>query len=264
MMFLTHFKMTTHPFCEYPGREQLLNDERMAQGRARLEYLAEEGTIALVTGPTGVGKSSLLRLFIESLSPHRHRALYLHLTNLQPLALLRLIVTALGERPRLGKDRLFHQILDQAKSSDRCTLLILDEAHLLPAEALTDLRLLVSSGLDDEAPLKIVLSGQEPLQRILASAAHADLVQRICVRHHLRALTQEQTAGYIDFRLRSAGGSDKLFEPEAKQLIHDYAGGVPRQINNIATACLINAAAMTRQKIGEPLVNDTMAEFRLP
>lgn len=263
-MFLDHFKMTAHPFCERPAREQLLRDDRMAQGLARLEYLAHDGTIALVTGPTGVGKSSLLRLFTESLSPHRHQPLYVHLTPIPSCALLRLIVTALGEKPRLGKDRLFLQILDKTGNTDTTTLLILDEAHLLPADALTDLRLLVSAGLDAAPALKIVLSGQEPLQGQLARASHADLLHRISVRYHLRPFTQDQTATYIDFRLQSAGTSDKVFEPEAKRLIHDYTGGVPRQINNVATACLINAAAKNQHKVAEPLVNDTMAEFRLP
>ena len=188
----------------------------------------------------------------------------MHLTHLESAALLRLIVTALGEKPRLGKDRLFLQILSKTQNTERTTMLILDEAHLLPADALTDLRLLVSSGLDDAPPFKIVLSGQAPLQEVLARASHADLVHRLSVRYHLRAFTPEQTEAYIDFRLRTAGASNKLVEPEAKRLIHAYAGGVPRQINNIATACLINAAARNVHKIGEPLVNDILAEFHLP
>ena len=53
--------------------------------------------------------------------------------------------------------------------------------------------------------------------------------------------------------------------PEAKSLIHDYAGGgVPRPINNIATACLINAASKNINGIDEAIVNETMAEFQLP
>ncbi|MCP4181881.1 MAG: general secretion pathway protein, partial [Hyphomicrobiales bacterium] len=54
------------------------------------------------------------------------------------------------------------------------------------------------------------------------------------------------------------------FETEAKDLIHDYTGGVPRQVNNVATACLINAAARGLKIITEALVNETMAEFALP
>ena len=64
--------------------------------------------------------------------------------------------------------------------------------------------------------------------------------------------------------MRLAGSTDKTFDPEAKTLIHDYAGGIPRQINNIATACLINAVSRNLKIIGETLVNNTMAEFSLP
>ena len=127
-----------------------------------------------------------------------------------------------------------------------------------------DLRLLISSALDDQPPLKLILTGQDSLWNLLRRASHADFVQRISVRYHLPPLTREQTEAYIDFQMRAAGGSDKVFEPEAKSLIHDYAGGVPRQINNVATACLINAAGKNAQKINEPLVNETMAEFHLP
>jgi len=263
-MFLDHFKMTAHPFCEHPRGEQLLRDDRMAQGLARLEYLATDGAVGLLTGPSGVGKSSLLRLFIESLSRRRYRPLYLHLTHLQTSALLRLIVAALGEKPKLGKDRLFLQILQAAQNTDKTTLLVVDEAHLLAPDALTDLRLLVSSGLDAAPPLKLVLSGQDTLHALLSRASHADLVQRVAVRYHLRPFTSDQTAAYIDFRLRAAGASDKLFETEAKTLIHEYASGLPRPINNIATACLLNAATRRQSKITETLVNDTMTEFHLP
>lgn len=261
-MFLQHFKMKFHPFAERPALDAMLKDERVEQGLARLQYLLDEGTLAVVLGPTGVGKSSLLRLFVAGLSRRRHRPLYLHITPLQSAAFLRLIVGALGEKPKIGKDRLFLQILQKVRD-EPTTILVVDEAHLLSPEALVDLRLLVSSAIEENPPLKIVLAGQESLHDLLARASHADLQQRISVRHHLRPLTQEQSCAYIDARLRSADVSDKLFEPEAKTLLHDFAGGVPRQINNLATACLINAATRNLQKINEPLVNETMTEFRL-
>ena len=72
MMFLTHFNMTQNPFTERPPIEWLQKDERIAQGLARLEYLAQQGLVALLLGQTGVGKSSLLRLFIHALAHHRY------------------------------------------------------------------------------------------------------------------------------------------------------------------------------------------------
>jgi general secretion pathway protein A len=264
MMFLTHFNMTQNPFAERPPIEWLQNDERIAQGMARLEYLAQQGLVALLLGQTGVGKSSLLRLFIQTLANNRYNTRYVHLTHLNARGLLRLIVTELGEAPAFGKDRLFTQILERVRKADAATILILDEAHLIDPGALTDLRLLLSSAVEDGPSLKIVLSGQEPLRGLLTRASHADLQNRISVRYRLAPLTEEQSAAYIDARVRQSGASEKLFEPEAKTSIHEYAAGVPRQINNIATACLIQAAAQNDKKIGEPLVSQTMAEFQLP
>lgn len=264
-MFTTHFKLNRQPFLERTPVEHLQRDERVREGLARLEYFAQAGTAALLTGPTGAGKSSLVKLFLHTLSRHRFRPLYLDLGSVGAGALLRLLVTALGETPRRGKERLFLQILAATSNSDLTTLLLIDEAHLLEPQALTDLRLLMSSGLEDQTRLKILLCGQDRLRDELKRAHHADLVHRIHVRYHIGPLTREQTSSYVDYQMLQAGASTtKVFEPEAKDLIHDYASGLPRQINNIATACLLRAAGDNVQKIDAALVNRIMTEFQLP
>jgi general secretion pathway protein A len=262
-MFFHHFQFTAHPFAENPPINWILRDPRMDDALARLRFFQEQGSMALIIGATGVGKSSLLRLFIHELPPNRYEPLYLHLTPVSATSFLRMIVTRLGEAPRFGKDRLFLQITDRIRQHDKSTLLMVDEAHMLEPRTLTDLRLLISSMAGD-LPLNIILCGQESLRHTLKRASHADLVHRIPVRFCLKPLTKDQTAAYIDNRLTLAGGSPALFDPETKSLIHDYTGGVPRQINNVATACLINGAAQNLKKISEPLVNQTMAELHLP
>ena len=107
------------------------------------------------------------------------------------------------------------------------------------------------------------LTGQEELWKQLQRTAHADLIHRISVKYHLSPLNRDQTSSYIDFQMRKAGGTDKVFVKEAKDIIYDYTGGVCRQINNVATACLLNAATQDLQRIKPQLVNDTMAEFHL-
>lgn len=155
------------------------------------------------------------------------------------------------------------QILERINQNDKCTLFIVDEAHLLASQTLTALRLLISS-IDEQISLKIVLCGQEKLSQTLKRSSQADLLQRITLQFMMRPMPKTQTLAYIDYRITKAGGKEKIFEPEAKELIHDYTGGVPRQVNNVATACLINAAARELKIITEALVNETMAEFRLP
>ena len=263
-MFLNHFKFTSQPFAERVSADTLWQDDRMRQGLARLRYVAEHATVGLVTGASGVGKSALLKRFLHELSGPPWEPVYLHLTHLPAAGLFKLLVSKLDEVPRRGKDRLFEQILQKARQAEGALLLILDEAHLIDADALTDIRLLVSSALDDTPPLKIVLVGQEPLRHTLRRSLHADLLNRISVRFHLPPLTKQQTATYIDFQLKQAGGSEKLFEETAKHLIHDYSGGIPRQINNLATACLLQAATQDASRVNEAILQQTLSEFQLP
>jgi len=261
-MFLQHFNLTDHPFMETPPLKWILHDPRMDEALARLKFFRDQGQLALVGGQTGVGKSTLLRLFINALPQNRYQPIYLHLTQVNANAFLRLIVTALGENPKMGKDRLFIQIIERIRQNEKCTLLIIDEAHMLEPRALTDLRLLISAG-ETEPALKIILCGQETLKQTLKRASHADLVQRICVRFWFKGLTRDQTKAYIDNRVKMANGSERIFQSEAIHLIHDYTSGIPRQVNNVATACLINAASKGQEFITDDLVNQAMNEFIL-
>ncbi|MCP4153743.1 MAG: hypothetical protein GY757_38815 [bacterium] len=141
--------------------------------------------------------------------------------------------------------------------------MIFDEAHLISSQSLTDLRLLVCSRIENSSAVKVVLSGQDLLLETLKRSVLSDLNNRIWIRCRLYAMSKTQTLAYISHRLRCAGGSEKIFTTDAGEIIHEYSGGVPRQINNIATACLIGAAATDINQIDADFVNETMADFSL-
>jgi len=260
-MFTNHFKMTAHPFCEKPSPNAILRDERMAQGLARLEFFLQHGALTLITGDEGVGKSTLVRLFMDSLGKNRYRPVYVHLTRLNASSLLRLLASTLGEAPKRGKERVLLQILNKTQSSDLTTVFLIDEAHLLDPDVFTDLRLLTSSAFPDAHPLKIALFGHTELKKELARSCHTALVQRICVRFHIPALSLVQTQHYIDFQLRQAGSSEKLFDEDAKNDIHEYARGIPRLINHLATASLINAAQSNSPRVTHALFLQTIQDI---
>ncbi len=262
-MFLDHFSLHSHPFAENPPIDWLLRDEYTDRALAGLKFFQQQGAMALIIGQTGLGKSSLLRLFLHDLPHNRYHTLYLNLTALNANAFLRLMVTKLGEKPQMGKDRMLLQILERINQNDKCTLFVVDEAHLLDPKTLIDLRVLISS-IDEKLPLKILLCGQEKLSQTLKRSSHADLLHRINMQFSLPPMPKDKTPVYIDARIKKAGGQEKILETAAKDLIHDYTGGVPRQVNNVATACLLNAAAQGIKIITEALVNETMSEFHLP
>lgn len=263
-MYLEHFQLKSQPFSEHAAVSALWQDQRMDEGLARLEYLIQCGQLGLVTGPSGVGKSALLKRFLHGLLPQHCQAIYCHLTHLPSAGLLKMVVTTLGETPRRGKERLYEQIQERAARAEGTLLLVFDEAHLLDGDALTDLRLLISSALDVRPPLKMLLVGQDPLRAVLRKARHADLANRVSVRHQLRPLSREQTCRYIDFQFGQAGGDTKVFDESVKTAIHDFTGGVPRQINNLATACLLQATARNVLRIDDSLFQHAAGEFQLP
>ena len=158
-MYLEHFQLKSQPFAEHAAVSSLWQDQRMDEGLARLDYLVQSGQLGLVTGPSGVGKSALLKRFLHGLLPPHCQALYCHLSHLPSAGLLKLVVTQLGESPRRGKERIYEQILERAARAEGTLLLVFDEAHLLDGDALTDLRLLISSALDVRPPLKMLLVG---------------------------------------------------------------------------------------------------------
>jgi len=263
-MFWNHFRMTTQPFSERIPVERILKDERITQGLARLQYLLTDGTIALLTGQTGAGKSSLIKLFLQSIeSSNNFRPVYLYITDVRITSLLKLIVSGLGEKPKHTKGLVFSQIVEITKNSNATVVLIIDEGQLLTSEALTDIRLLVSSALDDAPPMKIILSGQEHLRQILRRPALADLLHRISVRYNLSSFTKLQTSTYIDHHLRAVGANEKIFDQQVKDLIHEFTGGLPRQINNIATACLIQASIQKAQKVDQLIFSQAIADCQL-
>ena len=252
-MYQAHFQLKTQPFSEHAAAGTLWVDTRMQEGLARLNYLLASATLGLVTGPTGAGKSALLKRFLHELSRQQCESVYCHLTHLRSVGLLKSVVSQLGEVPRRGKERLFEQILQRARASECTLLLIVDEAHLLDGDALTDLRLLVSSAIDTAPPLKMLLVGQEMLRATLKQTQHQALLNRINVHYRMKPLSKEQTGRYIDNQMKQAGGPEDVFDHTVKELIHDFTGGLPRAINNLATACLLQATARNVMRIDDAL-----------
>ncbi|MCA9214533.1 MAG: hypothetical protein KDB27_15785, partial [Planctomycetales bacterium] len=86
---------------------------------------------------------------------------------------------------------------------------------------------------------------------------------RIGVHFRIKPFTKEQTARYIDIQMTQAGAAENIFDLSVKELIHDFTGGLARAINNLATACLLQATARNVLRIDENVFQQTAAEFQL-
>ena len=116
---------------------------------------------------------------------------------------------AAGGVPRFHKATLIPQTMDLLAAEEhergRHTTIVLDEAHLLDANQLEELRLLTNSEMDSHSPFACLLVGQPTLRRRIKLGTFAALDQRITLRYAMHGMTDKETASCINHHLQLAG-----------------------------------------------------------
>jgi Type II secretory pathway, component ExeA (predicted ATPase) len=114
---------------------------------------------------------------------------------------------------------------------------------------------LTNAELDSKSPFAGILVGQPTLARSLRMGVFAALDQRIATRYSLKAMDLAESVNYLRHHLALAGRTDPLIADDAVARLHRAANGLPRALNNAATAALMAAAAD-----GKALVDDACAK----
>src|SRR5262249_44860918 len=144
------------------------------------------------------------------------------------------------------------------------TVLVVDEAHLLPHHLLEEIRLLSNFETNREKLLQIILCGQPELHDVLGQPELRQLKQRVSLKCSIKMLNAHETAEYIRWRLRVAGARDEnLFEPEAIKLIHQFSGGIPRIINNICDNALLTGFSEGSPHITVSIIDEVVEALDL-
>ena len=256
-MIFDTFQCKTNPFAENLAHEDIHRDARFTTALEQIKLFPELGDISLLSARSGLGKSIILQdLMVDWKTIFDVH--YLHLGSLNGSGLFRSIVNKLGERPRLGKDRMFAQIFAQLAKRSRPQCFLLDEAQLMDIPTMTDLRLLCG---DPEVAgrLKLLLSGQPSLEKNLQAESLTDLRERLCLKVQLRPLSMVESIDYMDHRLKRAGSRVIIFEEDALQLVVNAAKGVPRKINGLAFRSMLSAVHKKIPKIDANTVREVYA-----
>jgi len=221
--------------------------------------------LLVLTGEAGTGKTNLLNQILEWLHRLGRSSAYIFHTHLEPIGLLRFILSDFGV-PCLSKSKsnliiALHTWLLQRHAAGDLPVLILDEAQALPSHTLDELRLLLNLETPRGKLLQIILSGQPELDEKLRSPA---LGQRIMFHSRLPLLTQKETAAYISNRLAAAGCADSsLFPDEVVQNIYASSRGIPRVVNLLCEHALIFAYAERQRVVSPEMIQRIAVDFDL-
>jgi type II secretory pathway predicted ATPase ExeA len=143
-------------------------------------------------------------------------------------------------------------------------VLLVDEAHAMPADTLEEIRLLSNLESQRHKLMQIVLFGQPELDEILDRTEMRQLKDRITHHFSLEPLVRSDVAAYIDFRMRAAGyRGPNLFSEESTRLIARASGGLTRRINILADKALLAAYAANRHEVGIDEVNAAIRDAKL-
>ena len=154
------------------------------------------------------------------------------------------------------------QVLFEQRAAGRRVVAVIDEAQNLSLDALEELRMLSNLETEKSKLIQIVLVGQPDLRDSLDRPSLEQLRQRVTVRYHLGPLDVEETALYINHRLKRAAMAAPLeFPRDVSELVHARSGGVPRMINVICDAVLLLGYAEDSRVIHAGLAQEAIAEL---
>ena len=258
------FGLKSIPFAKDGSCNRFFETAAFLQAKDQLRYLVDRRGIGVIFGAPGTGKSTLLRAFLDGLGRTSHAVAYVSHSTCAVLDLYRNIARSFQLEPGHRKADLVADLKERIQKLSRGKkvrpVLVLDDAHLLPANFLDELRLLTSYDRDGTDDLTLVLAGHPQFESNLRLAVHEAFSQRIVIRIRLRSLHPEEVEDYITFRLEAAGRTAKLFLPDAVEAITKAARGLPRLIDRMAEHSLLIAMKQKAKEVDAEIVTDAIEE----
>ena len=256
-----HFGLRDVPFPKAANEDCLLRHPALLETVDRLRFAVDHDRPALLVADSGCGKSTATALFARSLDASSYHVLYICLTTVRPFSFFSQIAVATGLRPGRFKGQTAAALLAHLRGLSKRTILLVDEAHLLPDDSLQDLRLLTADDFDRHSPFALVLVGQPLLRERLGEPQHDPLAQRLGVRLRLRPLNESELPLFLERHLKAAGARQNLFEPDAIPALFHHSRGIPRRVQNLALEALLAAMAAGKKAVDAEALQQAIVDM---
>lgn len=231
----------------------------------------QERTAGILTGPYGVGKTFLLSCLVR-----RSRSLNLPLIRFDAipdgsLPMARHILQRLGisgETQTLADALMLMRARCMETERRPLTrhILLIDEAQYLTEKDGLYLvhflcNLMIETPKGNKNLFTTILTGTPQLAESVRN--YESLQRRVQLSWALKPLDERQTIEYVQHHMRSAGGDTWSFSLDALKAVHAYAGGIPRNINNICDTALMLGFASRATLITPEIVRLAAVETSL-
>ena len=262
-MYQDYWGLRELPFENTPDSKFFYSSEEHKEALSRLQYLvSERKACGVLTGVYGCGKTLVMRSLINATQSQGNRYSVVTNPRLDDLGLLRMILAGFTKHdvPAGKADTLMalQNHIEGVAHDGKHSVIVIDEAHaILGEDVFEELRLLMNLQTDTRSLLTLLLVGQPELKPRIET--NKQLNQRVSLRYHLDAFSDEDSSAYVRHRLAVAGArAEGPFTPAALAHLHKHSGGIPRWINQYANMSLLNGYGMQARQITPEMVEDAV------
>ena len=264
-MYEDHFGLSQNPFQPVAEGEAIYEGPDQAKVIADLKIaLTARDSIAVLTGPVGVGKTTIVTHALEKMGSERLVA-RLGRTQVGSDELVDLLLAKFGivreATRRFECLKTFNRILSEQAASGARVFIVIEDAERLGAELLEELEALTATDDGASAGANIILMGPQKLDKLLTAPALERVRQRIRLQQALDRFTAEQVEDYLRHRITAAGGDfDTLFEEGTALMVRRCSGGIPRVVNALCETALTVAAETQVTEVTPQTIFDVAVE----
>jgi general secretion pathway protein A len=245
------FEPTTNPRFVFncPGHQAAIHKLRYA--------IESRRPAALLIGQAGIGKTLAWQALSTQLAGVIGKQVHIIFPLLSPREMLTYLAQELGAavtsaQPTTNESlAALHSTLLDNHARGKLAVVAVDEAQLLEDAGLLDsLRLLMNLRIGGEPLFTLLLIGQTAT--LSTMERYNNLDERLELKVQLKPFTSDETAGYIEHRLVTAGAIRPLFTPQALEMAHQLTSGIPRRINRLCDLALMVGFAAQHSEIDTP------------
>jgi general secretion pathway protein A len=264
-MYEKHFGLKTRPFgSKAEGTGVFVGPQQTKMIASLQKGLGAPDAVVTVTGPAGVGKTTIVNRALETL-PTGRTAAQIGRMHLSPEEVVNLLMGGFGiKRNQQGSIRrfaAFRRLLQQQSESGIPVAIVIEDAQKLGTAALAEVEALTAADAGDAGSANIILMGQPGLHDLLTTPDLGRLKQRIRLRQSAESLSPAEVQGYLKHSVRQAGGDyDAIFDNGVAEIIYGCSEGIPRVINTLCESAMTTAMEENSTRITVALMSQVASD----